>query len=168
MKNVIISLVMLIVGSGVIMGQSATFTAKATGPINPGSVINFQITCDEIDDEISTFQWFFIYDTTALAPVEVVNYHKDFPHYEWMNNLTYAPNMIILTWLSAEARNRPLKTGEAICEIQFKYLGGKTELKWAKSNSVSKTSEKVFTAMWTDVGKAFYLKLNNAVIGSEE
>ena len=103
-----------------------------------------------------------------MTPLEVVNYHEDFPHYEWMNNMEYAGNVIILTWLSAEARNQPMKTGETLCEVRFKYLGGSGELKWAKANSVSKTSEKVFTAMWTDIGKAYYLKLNSATIGTGE
>lgn len=168
MKNLIVSLSMFMILSGVVFGQQATLSIEAVGSVEPGNEITFQVKCDEIDDEVSTFQWFFLYDPKVMTPIEVVNYHEGFPHYEWMNNLEYAENVIILTWLSTKARNQPMKTGETICELRFKYIGGEAELKWAKTNSVTKTSEKVFTAMWTEVGKAYYLKLINAEIKSEE
>ncbi|MCD4683992.1 MAG: hypothetical protein K8R86_11975 [Bacteroidales bacterium] len=167
MKNLILSLVMLFVGSGMVMGQTATLSVEASDPVNSESIVNFQIKCDVIDDEVSTFQWFFQYDPEVLTPVDIVNYHEEFPSYEWMNNLSYGPDIIILTWLSSQAKNQVMKTGEVICELQFKYTGGKTELKWAKADDVTITSKNIVTAMWTQMGEIYYLTLKNASIGSE-
>ncbi len=167
MKNLILSLVMLFVGSGMVMGQTATLSVEAADPVNPESIVNFQIKCDVIDDEVSTFQWFFQYDPEVLTPVDITNYHEDFPHYEWMNNLNYEKDVIILTWLSTKATNQEMKTGEVICELQFKYIGGETELKWVVERDITKAKKKILTAMWTDKGVVYDLTLKNVSIGSE-
>lgn len=167
MKNLIISLVLFLISITITVGQTATLSVSAKEPVNPESMVNFQVTCQEIDDEIATFQWVFLYDSLKLTPVNVVNYHEDFPELEWLNNMDYGPNMIILTWLSNEARNRTLNTGEVICELQFEYSGGETELKWARADDVTEGDKKVLTAMWTEQGIAYYLKFINAIIGTE-
>jgi len=164
-RTVGISLLLLFACS--VIGQTASLSINYNEEQNADSVINFKIICDEIDGKVSTLQWYFKFDPEVLTPAGVVNYHDKLPFHEWMNNLEYGEGIIILTWLDKEARNFDIPAGEVLCELQFKYDGGKTSLDWKKENEGMYLEKNIYSAMWTEEGTKYTLNLKDCVFGTE-
>jgi hypothetical protein len=164
MKKVNVLLIITFISANFIFGQSATISLPDLAEQPAGAVL-FPITLEKIDNGMSTFQFFMQYDTLVMTPVNVTYPNKDFPHYEWMNNLNYGPGIILFTWLNKMARNIDPTPGEVMCVIEFTYMGEEhySPLNWVTKDT--KNPKKEMTTIWNEKGEKFTLKLTDGSVG---
>jgi len=164
MKKVNVFLILMFISVNFIFGQNATISLPELNGQSSGSVF-FPLTLEKIDGGMSTFQFFMVYDTLVMTPVNVTYPSEFFPHYEWMNNLKYGPGVIIFTWLNSKARNINPQPGEVFCVVEFSFVGENqySPLNWIFENK--KNPKKELTAIWNEKGEKFQIELINGSVG---
>jgi hypothetical protein len=129
MKKLAAILFLLILGTSVLQAQSATFELP-TIP-NPGAAVIAPITITEANNlnNFYSMQAIIQFDPDVLEPIDVLFPNPNFPFYEWMCNIYYSPDEILLTWLSFSGA-QTITPPEVLCEIEFEYNGGCSPLIW--------------------------------------
>ncbi|MCD4732246.1 MAG: hypothetical protein K8R74_16700, partial [Bacteroidales bacterium] len=144
----------------------ATLRLLELGPEPEGSIFQ-PIIFDNINGNIGYAEFYILYDPSVLTPLFVTYPNTDYLFYEWLNNLSYGPNEIILTWLSFSGGVYP-ESGDTMCIIEFDYIGvpGYSDLTW---NHYEKDSIEILqkgnTSLWTWDGTSFELNLIDGGIG---
>ena len=151
----------MLISLSLTLGQTATLSVPALGAGLPAGSVFFPVTVEAIDDGVATLQFYFEFNETALTPLNVTYPSTNFPFYEWMNNLNYAPGEIILTWMSLMGMNVFPAPGEIFCIIEFYYTGypNYSYFVWGTNKGVHSYPEKGMTAMWTETLAQFSLTL---------
>ena len=181
MKKVILFFSVLFLSTTLTFGQTATLSVPELGTQPAGSVF-FPITIDMTSGDVwGTFQFFFTYDPAVLTPVGdwaaspaatgITYPNPNFPFYEWLNNNAYAPNEVILTWLSFTGTVVPVP-GEVICILEFTYTGDPdfSPLAWnfTAKEPVQGWPEKGMTGVWTFAGVPYGLTTIDGSVGPIE
>ncbi len=166
MKIKIIYSFVMFICSTLSFGQSATIDLPHLGKQISDTVF-VPVTLENIEGGISTFQFYIKYDTLVLNPVKVNYPSKFFPSYEWMNNLSFARGIMLLTWLSNSAQNVNPSSGEVLCIIKFliKDPNTNSQLKWVINEKNSALKRIMETAAWNEKITKFELKLIDGNVG---
>ncbi len=170
MKKVIIFFSVLFL-SGMVAFAQPTATLglpNLGGGIAAGSVFT-DLTLDAIGggENMGTWQINILYDPLVLTPVDVTYPNPALPFYEWSNNLAYAPNEIILTWLSFSG-GAFLNPADVLCTIEWTYVGDPefSALDFSLvGDEIPGWPEKGMTAIWTSGGVQYVLSYNNGSVG---
>ncbi len=158
--------------------ESVTLTLPDMGAQIVGDVINIPLSLDAIDENIGTLQFYVEYDPLVLEPYGTsatgssggaTNYYALLPAYAWYN-VPQSPGDMLYTWLDFSGMGITVPAGIVMCELQFTYLGGYTDLTWGISKGVAGYPEKGQTLMWwvgTDfVTHEYIMNLNPGSVGS--
>ncbi len=161
MKKVILFFSVMFLSVTLSFGQLTTTVSipDMGGGLPAGSVFT-PVTMDAIGggENWGTLQFYFFYDPLVLTPVSVVFTNPTMPFYEWMNNLTYGPDEIILTWLSFSGGIFPAP-GEELCQIEWTYTGDPdfSSLVWGLEvkDPIPGWPEKGLSAIWSTAGTIY-------------
>jgi hypothetical protein len=155
MKNLKL-LLMILFGSFIIASaqETATLTLTDVGEQTPGTVINVPLTLEAITQNIATFQLYVMYDPAVLTPYSVTgntgyatNYAAQVPAYAWFNQ-PQGPGEMLYTFFDFSGMGVIVPAGTVLCELQFTYTEGYTDLTWGLSKGIPGYKEKGMTAMW--------------------
>ncbi len=173
MKKVILFFSILFLSATFTFGQlTATLGVSELGPGVPAGQVTTSVTVDDIGggDNFGTFQIYLLYDPAVLTPTNVNFTNANLPFYEWTNNLTFAADEIILTWLSFTSGYTPTP-GEELCTIDWDYTGDpdRSDITFnteAKEN-MPELKAKGMTAVWTSFGGIYTLSFNHGGVGPD-
>jgi len=98
---------------------------------NKGDKIVVPVYCDNLSDDIGALQLYITYDQSVLDYQKVSYIHPKIEE-EWRDNNT--ENFWAAVWISMTRQTVFFNPGDKICELEFIYVGGQTDLVWGKEN----------------------------------
>jgi len=148
----------------------ATISVPHLGGLPAGSVF-FPVTIEDLTpgESMDSLLFYFTYDPNVLTPVDVSYSDPNFPFYDWINNLAYGPDEIILTWTSSTIPKYP-DIGDVFCTIEFNYIGypGYSDLTWDLSDGGNNKDVKGEATIWNGNADPYILTLIDGSCGLSE
>ena len=98
-----------------------------TQNLTRGDIVTIGIYIDTYAEKIGALQLYLEYDRKVLDFAQDVNIHPEMAS-EWMSNDSehfYASN-----WLTTEPKGVKFVEGDKLFDLEFKYLGGETDITW--------------------------------------
>jgi len=136
----------------------------------PAGPVFFPVTIENLTpgESMDSLLFYFTYDPNVLTPVDVSYSDPNFPFYEWMNNLAYGPEEIILSWTSSTMPKYP-DIGDVFCTIEFNYTGypSYSDLTWGLSEGGNKNAKGEST-IWNGNADSYFLTLEDGSCGLSE
>ena len=156
--------------NGSVGGLSATLNIPDLGVGIPSGSVFFPITIDQINGGIDSLKFYLNFDPLVLNPEDVIFPNPDYIAGEWMNNLSYGPGEIELTWKNIDPGGQinvypnPIDT---LCILQFFYSGEPdfSALSWGQSEYIKGDNPTGISSLWNYSVTVFNLTLNDGSCG---
>ena len=111
-----------------VFAQTATLSiGQATA--SPGETITIPVTLTSVTPILAAeFNISFDTDVINNGSVSFVNFHPDFPDYEWYTNTV--DSVMLLNWVSSSLLPVTITGNTVLFEIECTYLQGSSDLNW--------------------------------------
>ncbi len=155
MKSGILFISLVVISFNYSLSQSATITLNDIEIQQGESDLYIPISVNTGEDGVATGQFFIGYDPSVIQPVDITYKSvgmTNFPSYEWLNNLNYNDNTMLLTWLQAKGSNIYPDEDEIICTLHLKIMKivDSTELMFSQMSGVSSNTERGLTTFYNE------------------
>ena len=132
MKKLLLIVLLLLIGlKNFSQSESISFRLDAIdiSRYEIGDTLYISCYCDDISDDITGWQIYFLFDTEVLSYIGI-KYKQSQMTGNWYENCI--GNMWAANWLDPTFKGIELFDGEKLFELTFIYNGGETNLSWSR------------------------------------
>jgi len=134
--------------------------------LKPGDLVRVPVYFDEITQAISLFQIYITFDHTVLEFVSTTNISDSFED-GWRDNIT--DSFFAAVFIDMKRSGKSSEQKGKLCELEFKYKGGETELLWGTETILEENVRVAGETKLVGVDKSdLSLKLVNGCICSSD
>jgi len=139
MKKIFSIIALVVLFAATTIAQNATLTLGQV-TATPGETITIPVSLSSTQPVLAA-EFNMSFDTDVLNSVSFVNYHANFPSYEWITNVV--DSVMYLNWVSSSLVAVPVTGTIVLFEIQCNYVEGSTDLNWLLSLLVDQGSQAI-------------------------